>query len=69
MHTNWLKTCSYGTFDGHLFMIGRYTDNKVVWHINGKRYETLDEVREYYKISEECLVELVLKYGKPYKPT
>lgn len=70
MDTGWFRTFKRGEFKSHLFITSHSAGNGRVWYIDGKRYETLAEVKEFWPgISEEYLMELVLKYGKPRKST
>lgn len=63
------KTYKYEMFGQHLLMTISSSDNEMVWHIAGKRFDTLDEVRRYHKVPEEYLMTLVLKYGNPHRAT
>lgn len=62
------KTGKTGIFASCRLITSKGNSSGRAWHIDGMRFETLDEVRKYWpRISEEYLLELVLMYGIPKK--
>lgn len=62
------KTGKFGIFASCLIITSKSGSSGRVWHIDGMRFETLNEVRKSWpRISEEYLLELVLIYGIPKK--